>query len=329
MKIMKTVQKVPGGMMVVPLLLGALINTVAPNALNIGSFTTALFSKAATATVVGMQIFFIGTNLRIKEVPEALKRGVVLLLAKYLAGALLGILINMAFGKVGFLGVSVLAIISSVTGANGSLYLSLMGEYGDSADAAAMGIMNIHDGPFLALITLGASGLANIPLKSLLAAIFPLILGFILGNLDTDIRKFFASGVGMVIPFIGFAIGAGINFTNIAKAGLSGVFLAAMVFFIGGGCTLLADRFIAKRPGYAGAALASAAGNTIATPAAVALIDPTWKPFVAAATTQIAAAVVLTAIVVPPLVDYIAKKHGCPKFDREKLNNSSQTAANN
>ncbi|MHC6181300.1 2-keto-3-deoxygluconate permease [Clostridium sp. JNZ X4-2] len=318
MKIMKTVQKVPGGMMVVPLLIGALINTIAPNALKIGSFTTALFSNAAVATVVGMQIFFIGTNLKVREVPEAIRRGAILLIAKYLAGALLGIAVSKIFGRVGFMGVSVLAIISSVTGANGSLYLSLMGEYGDSADAAAMGIMNIHDGPFLALLTLGASGLANIPMISLLAAVIPLIVGFILGNLDVDVRKFFSSGVGMVIPFIGFSIGAGINFGSIVKAGLSGIFLAAMIFIIGGGVALFADKFVARRPGYAGAAIASAAGNTIATPAAVALIDPTWKPFVAAATTQIAAAVVITAIIVPPFVDFIAKRYGCPKFDKQK-----------
>jgi 2-keto-3-deoxygluconate permease len=325
MKIMKTVQKVPGGMMVVPLLIGAFINTFAPNALKIGSFTTALFSNAAVATVVGMQIFFIGTNLKIREVPEAMRRGTILLIAKYAAGALLGIAVSKIFGRAGFMGVSALAIISSVTGANGSLYLSLMGEYGDSKDAAAMGIMNIHDGPFLALLTLGASGLANIPLISLFAAVVPLIVGFILGNLDVDVRKFFSAGVGMVIPFIGFSIGAGINFGNIVKAGLSGVLLAAMVFFIGGGVALFADKFVAKRPGYAGAAISSAAGNTIATPAAVALIDPTWKPFVAAATTQIAAAVVITAIVVPPFVDFIAKKYGCPKFDRENAGNMETT----
>lgn len=57
----------------------------------------------------------------------------------------------------------------------------------------------------------------------------------------------------------------------------------------------------------------------MATPAAVALIDPSWEPYVASATAQIGAAVVITAIVVPFVVDWAAKKWGCPKFDREKL----------
>jgi 2-keto-3-deoxygluconate permease len=316
--ILKSLQKIPAGLMVVPLLLGAALNTFCPSALEIGSFTTALFSNEGQATVVGMQIFFVGTNLRFDRVGEALRRGGVLLLAKWAAGAILGLLIGTFFGKAGVLGVSVLAIISSVTGANGSLYLSLMGEYGDPEDTAAQSVMNIHDGPFLALLTLGASGMANIPFLSLLAAIVPLIVGCILGNLDEDMRKFFSVGAGLVVPFVGFCIGAGINFGSVIEAGPSGLVLTCMVFFIGGGAALLADKFILKRPGYAGAAIASAAGNTIASPAAVALIDPSWEPYVASATTQIAAAVVITAIIVPPIVDKVAKKWGCPKLTAEK-----------
>lgn len=321
--ILKTLQKIPAGLMVVPLLIGAALNTFCPDALKIGSFTTALFSSAGTATVVGLQIFFVGTNLRLNQVGEALKRGSVLLLAKYAAGVVLGLAVGAIFGKAGVLGVSVLAIISSVTGANGSLYLSLMSEYGDPADTAAQSIMNIHDGPFLALLTLSASGMANIPLLSLLAAIVPLIIGCILGNLDEDLRAFFQAGAGLVVPFVGFCIGAGINFSSVIEAGVSGLVLTAMVFFVGGGCALLADKFIGRRPGYAGAAIASAAGNTIATPAAVGVIDPSWQPYVAAATTQIAAAVVITAIIVPPVVDWVARKWGCPKFDEK---NSQEVA---
>lgn len=326
MKIMKTVQKVPGGMMVIPLLIGAILNTLAPNALKIGSFTTAVFSNAGVATIVGLQVFFVGTSLRIKEAPEAIKRGTVLLIAKYLAGFALAMLVSKLCGPAGFLGISVLAIICSVTGSNGSLYLSLVGTYGDSEDAAAQSVMNIHDGPFLALMTLGASGLASIPLLSLFAAIVPLLLGCILGNLDEDIRKFFAPGVGLVIPFVGFAIGAGINFTNIVKAGFSGILLGMLVFVVGGGISILADKFINRRPGYAGAAIASAADNTIASPAAIAIIDPSYSKYVAAATTQIAAAVVLTVIIVPPLVAWMANKYGCPQFDRTSEKSSAVEA---
>ena len=79
---------------------------------------------------------------------------------------------------------------------------------------------------------------------------------------------------------------------------------------------MLCDRLIGKRPGYAGWAVASAAGNSIATPAAVALVDPSWAPFVGDATTQIAAAVVVTAILVPIITGWW-KKYGCPQIPLE------------
>ena len=45
--IMRFLKKIPAGMMVVPMLLGAIINTFLPEVTNIGSFTTAVFTSAA------------------------------------------------------------------------------------------------------------------------------------------------------------------------------------------------------------------------------------------------------------------------------------------
>ncbi|WP_096636211.1 2-keto-3-deoxygluconate permease [Clostridium cochlearium] len=311
--IMKFLKKVPAGMMIVPLLIGSLLNTFFPEALKIGSFTTAVFSNAGSATAMGIQLFCLGTTLQLKDMPKVLKRGGMLLLSKFIIGATIGIVVGKVFGSVGILGLSALSIISAVTNSNGSVYLALMKSYGDVTDCAAMALLALNDGPFFTLIALGASGLANIPAKALIATVIPIIVGMILGNLDKGLRDFLAPAGDILIPFVGLTLGAGINLTNVVKGGPQGIVLGLITLVVGGSFIVFCDRIIGKRPGYAGWAVATTAGNAIAVPAAVALIDPSWAPYVDIATSQVAASTVVTAILVPLVTDWWAKKYGCPQ----------------
>lgn len=315
--ILNFLKKVPAGMMVIPLLLGSLIVTIFPNAFEIGGLTAAVFSSAGTNTLLGAQLFCMGTALSVKDMPKVLKRGGVLLLAKFAIGAAIGILVGKVFGAAGFLGLTPLAIICAVTNSNGSVYLTLMGEYGDEADCGCFPLLALNDGPFFTLVALGASGLANIPFQSLIAAIIPIALGMLLGNLDKGLRNLFAPMGSAIIPLIGFALGTGINLTNVIKGGFPGILLGLITVFVGGGFILLCDKFITRRPGYAAWAVATTAGNAVAVPAAVALIDTAWEPYVATVTVQVAASVVVSCILAPIITSWWAKKHGCPKMPLE------------
>lgn len=291
--IMNFLKKVPAGMMIVPLLIGAFLNTFCSSVLQVGSLTTATFSNAGAATAMGIQLVCLGTTLRFNELGSVLKRGGVLLISKFVAGAVIGIVVGKVFGTNGFLGLSALAIICAVTNSNGSVYLSLMQSYGDEVDCGAMALLSLNDGPFFTLVAMGASGLANIPILSILAAITPIIVGMILGNLDKSFSDF------------------------LAPAGPSGVLLGFMTTFIGGAFIVLCDRKISKRPGYAGWAVATTAGNAVAVPAVVGLADKSLEAYVPQATAQVAASVVITAIIVPIVTNWWAHKYGCPKFPLE------------
>ena len=310
MKILKTVQKIPGGMMVVPLLLGVILNTLIPNVLQLGGYVSAVWSSAGTNTFIGAFLFCVGTQIQLRTGGELLKRGIVLLLAKFFAGAVLGWVVGAIAGPAGILGLSTLAIISAVTNSNGGMFMSLVGSYGDEADVASQAILNINDGPFLTLVAVGASGMADIPFKSLAIAIAPLVIGLILGNIDKDIADFAKGGLNLLIPFFAFCLGAGISLGNLVKGGLPGIVLGLITVAWSGFVCILADKFILKRPGYAGAAVATAAGNCVATPAAVALAAPSMEPYVESATVQCAAAVIVTVILVPILTSWAAKKWG-------------------
>lgn len=146
--IMNFLKKVPAGMMIVPLLIGAILNTFCSSILQVGSLTTATFSNAGAATAMGIQLVCLGTTLRFNELGSVLKRGGVLLISKFVAGAVIGIVVGKVFGTDGFLGLSALAIICAVTNSNGSVYLSLMQSYGDEVDCGAMALLSLNDGPF-------------------------------------------------------------------------------------------------------------------------------------------------------------------------------------
>lgn len=312
--IMDFLKKIPAGIMIAPMFISAIFNTFWPNALQIGSFTTAVFTNQGLVAIIGTQLVCMGAQLRVKEIFLIIRRGGVLLISKFLIGMLIGIAIGKIFGNVGLLGLTSLAVISSVTNGNGSIYLALMNTYGDEVDQGAFSILTLNDGPFFTLVALGASGMANIPFISILAVIIPLAFGIMLGNMDKKVSEFLAPGMTILIPFVGFTIGGSINIKNIVAGGMSGILLGLITLFIGGTFILLCDKFINKRPGYAAWAVATTAGNAIATPAAIALIDKNWTPYVSIATTQVAASAVITAILAPIITSIWVKKYGSPKM---------------
>ena len=194
-----------------------------------------------------------------------------------------------------------------MSNSNGGLYAALCGESGDEADVGATAIISLNDGPFLTMLAMGTAGLAKIPFLYLAAALIPILIGMILGNLDIDMRKFLSAGGRVLIPFFAFALGAGLDFKMLASSGLPGILLGLLTVFVGGVFNILADRGTGGS-GVAGAAVSSTAGNAVATPMAIAMADPAFMAVAASATAQVAASTVVTAVLTPVLTLYIAKR---------------------
>jgi len=306
MKLKAAIEKIPGGMMIIPLFIGVLINTFFPVLFNIGGLTTSL-AKGSGALIAAFLVCM-GAGINVRTTAMALKKGVAVTFSKFLIGALLGITVAKFFGPEGIFGLSALAIISAVTNSNGGLYAALAGEFGDETDVGAIAILSVNDGPFLTMIALGTAGLASMPLLPLLGVVLPLLIGLVLGNLDEELRAFLSKGGVVLIPFFAFALGAGLDLSTIIAAGLPGILLGAITTFFGGVFNIWADRVVGGR-GICGAAASSTAGNAVATPAAIALVDPSFVPLVGVATSQIAAAVVTTIVFTPILTQFVARRN--------------------
>ena len=307
--IFDTINKVPGGLMVIPLVLGVLTNTFFPGALNIGSFTTHLFKNGAMP-LIAVLFLCSGAQIRINAAGMAVYKGSVLTVSKVIGGTLTGVFIAKAIGPdAALLGMTPLALISALGNNNGGLYTALAAKYGDSKDVGAIAVLSSTDGPFYEMALMGVVGVADIPLMVLFATIFPILLGMLLGNLDDKIRDFLKPGMGIAIFLFAFPLGAQLSLQTVISAGLAGILLALVVLsFTGILCYvvfMVAVPRSQRRSCAPGAAVGTTAGNAIATPAAIALADPAWAPYVAEATAQVATSILVTAILCPIMVDYL------------------------
>jgi len=293
MKIKDTIEKVPGGLMVVPLLFGATLNTIdqmhipavmkvlewlgAPQTeegyyefLRIGGFSQELFKDGALV-LIALFLFCIGSQMNLKMGQKAIKKGAIVASTKYLSGLAIGMLFGYFFDPMsGLFGLSTIAIIAGMTNSNSGMYAALTGQYGNRSDVGGLSILAINDGPFLTLLGLGILG-TSFPMVSFISVLLPIGIGMILGNLDPKIREFLKPGESILIPFFAFALGAGMDLANFFNLDVltGGLVLALLTFFVTGGAGILAFRLFGERSYIAPVAEASTAGNAAATPAAI------------------------------------------------------------
>ncbi len=340
MQILRKIQKVPGGLMVVPLLLGVLLNTLdqlhlpfiqhalsaigaPPNAdgqyefLRLGGFAQMLFKEGALA-LIGLFLFCVGSQITFALGGRALKKGAIITGTKYATAVGCGFLVATVFGPFeGLLGLSTMTIIAAMSNGNGGLYAALTSQYGNRSDVGAISVISLNDGPFLTLLALGMMG-QTFPVAAFLSVLIPLLLGMVLGNLDPEIRAFLAPGERLTIPFFAFALGAGMSFTVFLNSDVlaAGLLLGFATLVATGLVAALLLRAFGERSQVAAIAEASTAGNAAATPFFVATaaghaasagwMDPAvankYSAIQGVATAQISIAVVTTAILCPVFV---------------------------
>jgi 2-keto-3-deoxygluconate permease len=183
------------------------------------------------------------------------------------------------------------------------MFLALTSVMGNKEDSGTYVVQSIETGPFLTMLIFVGAGLAQIPWLTMVSVIAPILAGAILGNLDDDIKEFFGSHEPIIVPFMAFTLGQTINLKSVVTAGLPGVVLGLTVVAVTGFVCILADKLLGGS-GIAGAAASSTAGNSAAVPKAVAMADNTYLPVAEAATVQVAASVIVTAILTPLLTSW-------------------------
>ncbi|PRX40122.1 2-keto-3-deoxygluconate permease [Planifilum fimeticola] len=312
MRIKRAMERIPGGLMVIPLLLGAFINTFFPDLLRIGNFTQQLFVDGS-GTLIALFLLCTGAQINLRSFGVSLAKGATLLTVKWVVGAAFGLIAYLLAGPDGlWLGLAPLAIVAAMTNSNGGLYVALVGQYGKEDDRAAYSLLALNDGPFLTMVALalfGAMGFVEgmFSIKDFISVLLPILVGMVLGNLDEEMRSFLAKGSDMLIPFFAFALGMGIDFAKIVEGGLGGILLGIMTVFFTGTAGYLVFKWFGWNP-IVGAAEGSTAGNAVATPAAIAAANASFASIAPLATVQVAASTVTTAFLLPLYIAFLVKR---------------------
>ena len=288
-------KRFPGDTIVVPMLIGVVLNSFVPQVLQIGGFFTGMVT--GTSALVGVFLLFMGATIDIKSTPKAIKIGAVIIGTKVAMSVILGLGVAFLFGD-NFLGLSSLAIISAVSVANNALYSGIVSQYDDDAVKGAVAITSLSVGPTVTMIALSSAG-----------SILPLILGIILGNVSPWFKQTLSAGVTPSIIVVGFALGCGMSIQQLFQGGLSGILLGLITVFVVGGVTILMDK-ITGGNGVAGAAISSTAASGVSNPGALAAVDPSYAAVAPIATAQVAASVIITSFLTPMLANFVAKRSG-------------------
>ncbi|MCA6960728.1 2-keto-3-deoxygluconate transporter [Pectobacterium odoriferum] len=312
MKIKQAIDKIPGGLMLVPLFLGALCNTFTPGAGKyLGSFSNGLIT--GTIPILAVWFFCMGASIEFKATGTMLRKSGVLVVTKIATAWVVALIAGTFLPGDGIqngmlAGISVLALVAAMDMTNGGLYAALMNQYGSKEEAGAFVLMSLESGPLMTMVILGASGIATFEPQLFVGAVLPFLIGFALGNLDPDLRKLFGNSVQTLIPFFAFALGNTINLSVLLQTGFAGIFLGLLVIVITGIPLILADKFIGGGNGTAGVAASSSAGAAVATPLLIANMAPEFAPVAQQATALVATSVIVTSVLVPILTAVWAKR---------------------
>lgn len=309
--IKKNLDRIPGGMMVVPLLTAAIINTFFPDLLRIGGFTQALFVDSVPV-LAALYLLTAGAQLNMKSFGVSLAKGTTLLVIKWGVAIVFTLIAYMFAGSNGlWLGLAPLAIIAAMSNSNGIVYMAVASQYGNKEDKAAYSVLVLNDGPLLTMISLalfGAMGFVDgmFSAVAFITVLLPLVVGIIIGNTDMELRDMLVKGSEIIIPFLSFALGMSINLKNVIEGGASGILLGFLTVIFTGGVAYFIFKFLGWNP-IIGAAEGTTAGNAVMVPGVIASANASFASVAPLATVQVAASAVTTAVLIPIVLTILVK----------------------
>lgn len=306
---LKFMKKIPGGLLLIPMLISALFYTFAPDLLDVGAVSGTFFTKKGINYIIGLICFLSATSLDLRNLKRILRKQGSIILLKFALSLVLGILFVRFFGLDGIFGISALAFITCISSLNPALHLAFAQDYGDEDDVAAFGLAEIFCMPAFPILIYSISKSSTIDWTPLISILLPLIFGLIIGNLDRQMAEFFYTAITILTPFMGWSFGAGINLINAFQASFQGIFISILFYILTVPILFFYERKILKENGMTSLGISSIASLSISVPEILEASDQSISTISQTATSQLAMAVFLTSIITPIIVRKYMKKN--------------------
>lgn len=310
---LKFMKKIPGGLLLVPMLISALFATFLPDVFKIGGMTEAFFTTKGINYIVALVCFCSSAALDLEKMKKVIRKQGSILALKVVICFVFSFLYFKFFGMNGIFGISAIAFTATICSLNPSLYLALVSDYGDPGDEGAFGLTGLLCVPAFPMLVYSVSKVSGVDWMPVVSVLIPIVSGIVIGNLDKELGKFFAGAVPILTPFMGWAFGAGINLIAAFKAGLEGIILAVIFYVVSFPLLWLFETKVLKESGITTFAISSIAGLSVSVPSLIAAADPSVETIANGAVAQIALGVVITSVITPYLIGVYAKNKGIQK----------------
>ncbi|WP_215491927.1 2-keto-3-deoxygluconate permease [Fenollaria sporofastidiosus] len=306
----KFMKKIPGGLLLIPMLISAVFATFCPNLFYIGGLTEALFTKKGINYIVALITFCSATSLDFKSLAKVLKKQGLMLLVKIILCMAFSLLFFKFFGETGVWGISLLSFVCVLASLNPSLYIALTKDYATKTDESAFGLLGLLCLPVFPIIIYSVAQSQAIDFSPIISTLIPLILGILIANFDKDFASIFKGSTTMLTPFMGWSFGTGINLIESFKSGLQGLVLVVIFYVLIALPIYLFEVKVLKGNGVSALGMSSMAGLTVSVPLILSQNSDYLASIAGTAASQIALGVVLTSVITPMLVKMLAKKKG-------------------
>lgn len=304
---MKLMKSFPGGTLLVPIFISALITTFVPDLFKIGGLTESIFSGVSMNFLLASAVFLSGTLLNFSVLGHVIKRYGLLILTRLIFNTVFGVIFAKFFGLAGIFGISSISFIVCLTSLNPTIFLAIVNDYGDETDKAAFGILSLVASPVIPMFIYGLTSPTDLDLMPIISTMIPLGVGVLIGNLDKELADFLGSGMSYIIFFLGWTVGASINLLDAFSAGLSGLVMIIFYYLISFVPLFIIERFFMKRKGVSAIAMSTLAGVSASVPMLMAGSNPELVPYAGSAAAIVSLCVVLSAIISPSLAKKLHK----------------------